>query len=103
MKVVPSALGAGVALVVFCLTSPAFSADDGAMMIASALKTKYEEAVTSKDAAKIAELFSQDAVFQNSAGVFRGRTAIQHYREGASKQGSRRKISRLQELRKSVM
>lgn len=88
MKVVPSALGGtSVALIVCCLISPAFSADDGAMAIASALKTKYEAAVASKDAAKIAELFTQDAVFQNPAGVFKGRTAIQHYREGGIKAG----------------
>jgi uncharacterized protein (TIGR02246 family) len=58
-----------------------------ALTTARAFATKYEEAVASKDAAKLAELFTDDAVFQNPAGVFKGRSAIQHYREGGFKAG----------------
>ncbi len=87
MSVALSALGgASVALSLCCLASPAFSADD-AMTIATALTTKYEQAVASRDAAKMAEFFTQDAVFQNPAGVLKGRTAIQNYREGGIKAG----------------
>lgn len=87
MTVVSSTLsGASIALIL-CLASPAFSADENAMTIVNAFNVKYEKAVASKDAAKLAELFTQDAVFQNPAGVFKGRTAIQHYREGGFKAG----------------
>ena len=88
MRVVSSALcGVSVAAVLCCLTSAALFADDSAMKIASAFAANYEEAVASKDAAKLAELFTEDAVFQNPAGVFKGRTAIEHYREGGFKAG----------------
>jgi uncharacterized protein (TIGR02246 family) len=88
MTIVSSPLNrASIALVLCCLTSPAFSADDGAMTIVNAFVAKYQEAVASKNAAKLAELFTEDAVFQNSAGVFKGRSAIEHYREGGIKAG----------------
>ena len=87
MTVIPSAMGGASIALVLCLTAPVFAADDGAMAIVNAYKTKYEEAVASKDAAKLADLFTQDAVFQNPAGVFKGRTAIHHYREGGFKAG----------------
>jgi len=88
MTVIPSALGgASIALVLCCLASPAPAADDNAMTIVNAFTAKYEQAVESKDAAKLAELFTQDAVFQNPAGVFKGRAAIQQYREGGFKAG----------------
>jgi len=88
MTVIPSALGgASIALVLCCLASPAPAADDNAMTIVNAFTAKYEQAVASKDAAKLAELFTQDAVFQNPAGVFKGRAAIQQYREGGFKAG----------------
>jgi uncharacterized protein (TIGR02246 family) len=88
MKIVFSALGGvSIAAVLWCSASPALSADDGAMKIANAFAAKYEAAVASKDAAKLAELFTDDAVFQNPAGVYKGRTAIEHYREGGFKAG----------------
>lgn len=87
MKVITaSTAGVGIAFALCCLASPANAADD-AMTIASAITAKYEQAVAAKDAAKLVELFTKDAVFQIPAGVFKGRDAIQHYREGGIKAG----------------
>jgi uncharacterized protein (TIGR02246 family) len=87
MKVITASMNSvGIAFALCCLISPASAADD-AMTIASAFNAKYEQAVASKDAAKLAEFFTPDAVFQNPVGIFKGRAAIQHYREGGFKAG----------------
>ncbi len=87
MKIVPSLIVSASAALVFAgLAFPALAGDD-AMTIANGFIAKYEQAVASKDAAQVANFFTADAVFQNPAGVFKGRTEIQHYREGGFKAG----------------
>lgn len=90
MRAIPAvAASAGVAFAFCGLNASALAADD-AMAIASAATSKYEQATASKDAAKIAELFTEDAVFQIPAGMFKGREAIQQHRESSIKSGAQK-------------
>jgi uncharacterized protein (TIGR02246 family) len=69
-----------------CATQAAMSSED-ALAVARSLVVIEEAAVTAKDAAAMANLYAPDGILQNSIAVFKGRDAIQKFREAGFKAG----------------
>jgi uncharacterized protein (TIGR02246 family) len=69
-----------------CATPPPMSPED-ALVLARSVVGLQEAAVAAKDAAALANLYVPDGMFQNAVGVYKGRDAIQKYREAGFKAG----------------
>ncbi len=57
------------------ITSPAYA--DEAMTVAQSLASKWQNAYNNGDAGKVADLYTQDAVWSRPAGIVKGKSEIE--------------------------
>ncbi len=64
-----------VMVIIVAITSPAYA--DEAMSVAQSLASKWQNAYNSGDAGKVADLYTQDAVWSRPAGIVKGKSEIE--------------------------